>query len=95
MAAAIALASCGPLPKPYVLEVPAPKTEEPKAPEPVTPEVAAPKPQSDIQMPPMLDLPGEGEFRASAPQPKTDGSGAVISRPPTDPPSRVKPKEGE
>ncbi len=42
----------------------------------------------------LLDMPGEGEFKATNPvDPKTDNSGAVISHPPTDPPSRVKPKD--
>ena len=42
----------------------------------------------------LLDMPGEGEFRATNPvDPKADNSGAVISHPPTDPPSRVKPKD--
>lgn len=45
-----------------------------------------------MRMPDMFGLPGEGEFRATNPKlPQATGeSGAVISRPPTDPPSRVK-----
>ncbi len=42
----------------------------------------------------LLDMPGEGEFKATNPvDPKSDNSGAVISHPPTDPPSRVKPTD--
>lgn len=60
-----------------------PKSEEPA--------VMLPVDDPGIRMPDMLNLPGEGEFRP-APSSSGTGSGAVISRPPTDPPSRVKPK---
>ncbi len=47
-----------------------------------------------IRVPEMLNLPGEGEFRSTNPTaPKDPNGNAVISRPPTDPPSRVKPEE--
>jgi len=50
-------------------------------------------PDDGIRMPEMLDLPSEGDFRASNPglSKPTGQGGAVVSRPPTDPPSRVKP----
>lgn len=93
MVTAMALVSCE-LPKPVTLKVPVPKKEEAKVEEPAVPEVADQKPPSDILIPPMLDLPVEGEFRATNPgASKPAESGAVNSRPPTDPPSRVKPKE--
>lgn len=68
------------------------KPEAEVAAEPAVPEL----PQDDgIRMPNMLDLPSDGDFRATNPAaPGIRGeSGTVISRPPTDPPSRVKPKE--
>lgn len=93
----MAMVSCGPLKPRIVVQVPAPKKEEPKVPEPAVPDpTLPPSPMGDIQMPEMLDLPGEREFRPASPGISKPGeSGAVISsRPPTDPPSRVKPKEG-
>lgn len=76
----------------------APKQEVAKIPEPLTPAIdqnATVAPDDGLRIPNMLELPGEGEFRStSAPGTKAEtGSGAVISRPPTDPPVRVKPKE--
>ena len=96
LATALAMVSCGPLNQRIVVKVPDPKKEEPAAVEPVVPEPGVPTPPvSDIQMPDFLSLPGEGEFRPTSPGVSKPGeSGAVISsRPPTDPPSRVKPKE--
>ena len=60
-----------------------------------TPEPALP--DDDIKMPDMLALPSEGEFRQSAGQglKVTGEPGAIIARPPTDPPSRVKPTATE
>ena len=92
------LASCAP-PKAIVTTAGPPaagkvekKPEVVVAAEPTVPEL----PQDDgIRMPNMLDLPTDGDFRAT--NPAASGirgeSGTVISRPPTDPPSRVKPKE--
>ncbi len=91
----MALASCAP-PKAVVVEdAPAPvKREAPRqiaATEPTPPVL-----QDDgLRMPDLLELPGEGEFRSSNPTAGRTGAdaGPVISRPPTDPPSRVKPPE--
>ncbi len=55
------------------------------------------KPDSNdgLRLPDMLTLPGEDEFQSTSPAapPSGGGTGAVISRPPTDPPSRPKAKE--
>ena len=94
----LALVSCA-APKAIIVEqAPAVKKEEKKAPEALVSEPAVPAlPDDGIRMPDMLGMPSEGDFRATNPSsPKTGGeSGAVISRPPTDPPSRVKPKAAE
>jgi hypothetical protein len=94
LAPAVALLSCA-APKAIVVEPPpAPKTEKP--PEPVVPEVdLSSLPDDGIRLPDMLGLPGEGEFRPTSPglPSLSPGAGAVISRPPTDPPSRPKPEE--
>jgi len=91
--AGLMLASCA-APKAVVVEQPtAPQTEIP------APEVLAPLPEpaafpnDGLRLPEMLDLPSEGDLRATNP-PVTRGTtedGAVISRPPTDPPARVTP----
>ena len=65
------------------------------------PVVSAPElpvlPDDGVRMPDMLGMPGDGDFRSTNPAGQKTGSesGAVISRPPTDPPSRVKPKVAE
>jgi hypothetical protein len=52
-----------------------------------------------IRMPDLLAMPTDADFRPTNPAAKRaqagGPSGAVIARPPTDPPSRVKPKSGE
>jgi len=95
--AGLMLVSCIP-PKAAVVAEPAakPKKEE-KTPEPALAETPLPAtPDDGLVMPSnMLEMPGEGEFRPTNPaatKPGTD-AGAVISRPPTDPPSRTKPKD--
>jgi hypothetical protein len=94
IAPALALFSCA-APKAVIVEAaPAPKKE--KTEEPAVADLPPANSDDDgIRLPEMLDLPGEGEFRATTPiAPKAPGeAGAVISRPPTDPPSRPKPKE--
>ena len=88
------LVSCAPKAT-IVAEAPAPKKVE-KAPESVAQEPAVPTQEDDgLRLPSMLAMPEAGDFRSTNPTaPKTGSqSGAVISRPPTDPPSRVKPKE--
>ncbi len=95
--AGLMLVSCIP-PKAVVVSGPpvSPKKEE-KAPEPVVAETALPTlPDDGLRMPSnMLELPGESEFRPTNPAATKAGTeaGAVISRPPTDPPSRTKPKD--
>ncbi len=92
---ALGLGSCA-APKAIVIAAaPTAKKEEKKAPEPIVSGPLVPGlPNDGIRMPDMLAMPNEGEFRATNPtSPKTSGeSGAVTVRPPTDPPSRVKPK---
>lgn len=91
---ALALASCA-APKAVVVEQAVPKREE-KLPEPVLEEIVV-LPDDGTRMPDMLGMPSDGDFRSTSPvgQKTSSGSGAVISRPPTDPPSRVKPKVAE
>lgn len=95
IAPALALFSCA-APKATVIEnAPARKTETapPTVPEPPAPTA----PDDGIRLPDMLAMPGEGEFRATAPVTPKAGSqpNAVISRPPTDPPARPKPQAAE
>jgi hypothetical protein len=55
-----------------------------------------PLPDDGIRLPEdMLAMPGDGEFRATSPNAIKSGgeASAVIARPPTDPPSRPKPKD--
>jgi hypothetical protein len=88
------LASCAPKAT-VVVEAPV-KIKQEKAPEPVAPESSAPSQVNDgLRMPDMLAMPSEGDFRSTNPAaPKTsNASGAVISRPPADASSQVKPKE--
>jgi hypothetical protein len=90
----LALFSCAP-PKAIVVEQ-APVPKKPEAVVPAVPEPAVPAtPDDGIRMPDMLTMPGDEEFHpgpAGLPA-KEPSSGAVISRPPTDPPPRPKPKE--
>ncbi len=100
LAVFLTLASCA---TPTVEEAVAPavaKKEAPKveAEEPLTdipqPDLP-PMPDDEIRLPPMLNLPTDNEFQASNPLLPRNGpsSGGVIVRPPTDPPSRVKPED--
>lgn len=96
LAPAIALFSCAP--KAIVVEeAPAPKPTKEK---PVEVAESLPTaPDDGLRIPDMYTLPGNAEFRATSPTaPRTGFSGAVTARPPTEPPSRPKPKadgEGE
>ena len=92
---AIALASCA-APKAEVI-ADAPPAEKKKTPV-VVAEVPEPEmptlPDDEIRMPSLLNLPTDDEFRASNPLlPKSGTGSGVVVRPPTDPPSRVKPGE--
>lgn len=95
----MALVACVPPKAAVVAPPPVVEKKEKKAPEPVVAmEPAVPElPDDGFRMPDMLELPTDGEFRATNPGSQTTGveAGAVISRPPTDPPSRVKPKPAE
>lgn len=97
----LALASCATPKAEVAVEPAAVKKDAPKvvSEEPLTdvpqPELP-PMPDDDIRVPPMLNLPTEREFQASNPLLPKNGptTGGVVVRPPTDPPSRVKPGEG-
>jgi hypothetical protein len=91
---ALVMASCA-APKPTVV-VEAPVKPKVKAPEVVAQEPEMPTlPSDDAPRLPdgMLNLPSDTEFRPSSPVLPKVGAGGVVIRPPTDPPSRVKPKD--
>ena len=92
------LVSCA-IPKAAAVAPPPVTQKVVKAPEVVVEESPVPAlPGDEIQMPPgMVGLPKDEEFRATTPvAPRADpGAGSVFVRPPTDPPSRVKPKPAE
>jgi hypothetical protein len=78
-------------------ETPAPKAETKTEPEleiaAPDPTIELPRPEEGFRMSGILDLPTDREFRSSGSalgQPRSPAS-PVISRPPTDPPSRIKP----
>ena len=93
----VALASCA-APKKATIVEQAPalkKTGEAKVPEPSVPEPVPELPDDGLRMGnSLLEMPKDGDFRATNPSTaKVEGQGgSVISRPPTEPPSRVKPK---
>ena len=74
------------LKKPEVVEEPL--AEEPPVPEPGLPD-------DGFRMPDLLTMPNDAEFRSTIPQPESSGTGAVIARPPTDPPPRPKGDNGD
>lgn len=91
------LASCAPKATP-VEQTPTIKKEEKKEMTPVPPiEPELVLPDDGLRMGDQLAMPKDTDFRATNPtSPRNSGdSGAVIARPPTDPPSRVKPPTGE
>lgn len=91
---ALLLASCAPKAT-VVAEAPVVKKVE-KTPEAIAPELSVPAQVEDgLRMPDMLAMPSEGDFRSTnSAAPKTgNASGAVISRPPADASTQVKPKE--
>lgn len=93
---ALLSASCVPQKATVVEAAPPAQKKVEKTPEPAVAE-ETPLPSFDgndgLRVGEMLDLPTESDFRATNPTAKPGDAGAVISRPPTDPPSRVKPKE--
>ena len=74
---------------PPVVKIVEKKLPEPPPVEPMLPVL----PDDGNRMPDLLAMPEEGEFRSTNPgTPKVaPEAGSVISRPPTDPPLRVKP----
>lgn len=89
----LALVSCVPPKATPVTDVPVrvqKKTDE-SAVTPV-PDLPAAAQTDDLRMPDLLRLPSDEDFRSAGPSKTSTDSGAVIARPPTDPPSRVKPK---
>ncbi len=98
LAPVLALVSCA-APKAVVVDQEPVKKKEPVAeasvPEPVMP--GDPYDGLRVNEDAMLALPGDGDFRSSVPAPPRTGaeSGAVIARPPTEPPPRPKPQEGQ
>lgn len=94
----MALCSCAAPKATVVEEAAAPVKTQPPA-EEIT-EAPMPSPEDDgIRLPDMLTLPDDGEFRGGVPSHPVagaaTGAGAVIARPPTDPPPRPKPQDGE
>jgi hypothetical protein len=93
--AALALSSCVP-PKAVVVQ------EEPKKDQPV-PEVATTEPNlpppvdDEFRLPDFTTMPRDEEFKASLPMatPANQMPGSINVRPPTEPPSRPKPKTEE
>ena len=92
------LASCA-VPRATIVEAAPVAKKTQKAPEPVVAEEPpVPElPDDGLRVSGMLDLPSEADFRTASPvSPRTEtGSGGVIARPPTDPPSRLKPPAPE
>lgn len=92
---AFALGACTPPKTDVAAPAPVVKKEEPKVPEPPLEPMPSVMPSDEIPMPDMLTMPTDRDFRATNPiLPKTGPEGVII-RPPTDPPSRVKPKPAE
>ena len=98
LGAALAPMSCVPPKAIMVAQTPALKKVE-KLPEvPISEPPVPTLPGDEIRMPPdMVGLPNDADFRATTPVgPRAEpGAGSVFVRPPTDPPSRVKPKPAE
>lgn len=90
---ALALFSCVP-PKANIVQEPA-KTKQPE-PEVATTEPNLPPPVDDgIRLPDYTTMPRDEEFKAALPTPALPNQtpGSINVRPPTEPPSRPKPKE--
>jgi hypothetical protein len=94
---ALTLGSCAAPKADVVAPPPVVKKEEKKEPEPAAPEPLPSALPDDGRLNGFLDMPGDAEFRSSNPvTPKVGGgTGPVISRPPLDPPARVKPTAPE
>ncbi|MCX8497017.1 MAG: hypothetical protein ORN51_12620 [Akkermansiaceae bacterium] len=87
---AMGLVSCATHHAVPATQTPATNTTTPDA---LPGETALPElPDDGIRMPDLFGMPSSDDFRSShSPSARPEGSGSVISRPPTDPPSRVKP----
>jgi hypothetical protein len=96
LAPTLALFSCA-APKAPVVEPPSAAKKEAVAEPKESDAPPLPLPDDGIRLPNMETMPTEAEFRATNPDQSSPdaGTGAVIARPPTDPPSRPKPTEGE
>lgn len=97
LAPALALLSCA-APKAIVVEHAPQPMKQKAAVESEDSEPSVPSLEDDgIRLPDMLAMPGASEFRATSPNAPKVGSeaGTVISRPPTDPPPRPKPKAAD
>ena len=95
-AASAALWSCAPRKAIIVEAAPVtPKTEAPLAANVPAEPGDLPPPDDGIRLPDMLGMPAESEFKTSSHGTKPSEGGAVVARPPTDPPSRPKPKPPE
>ena len=95
LAPALALWSCA-APKAIIVALPKTAKPDPSAPTADLANANLPAlPDDGIRLPDMLAMPGDSEFRATAPNVPKGGpdASAVIARPPTDPPSRPKPKD--
>jgi hypothetical protein len=88
---ALALMACA-APKAIVVEADPSVPTQSAASNPEFPKSGEPDlPNDGIRLPDMLAMPGEGDFRSLRPNAGSE-AGAVISRPPTDPPARPKRK---
>lgn len=85
----LALVSCAAPKAEVVAEAPKPKpVEQPVEPAAVLSEPG--QPDDGLRLPDMLALPSEGDLNSTLPVPRPSDGGAVIARPPTDPPPRPK-----
>ena len=91
IAPVLAVLSCAPHKAVVVAATPATQKKQASADPPLSlPDL----PDDGIRLPDMLAMPGDTEFRATRPNTSKVGpDGAVVARPPTDPPSRPKPKD--
>jgi hypothetical protein len=82
----VALVSCA-APKALVVEEPKPAPAAAAEPGVAEAPAQAAEPDDGIRLPDMLGLPGESEFRHPTQSGTSGSSGAVIARPPVNPPA--------
>jgi len=95
LAPALALCACA-IPKAIVVELPKKAQTDSSTASPDLANANLPvMPDDGLRLPDMEAMPGDSDFRATAPNLPKSGSeaNAVSARPPTDPPSRPKPKD--